>query len=52
MSTNQTLKNLVKSITRGDVGQADSLFKKAILERVKNKLNTLKKEVAKQMFKK
>lgn len=52
MSTKQTLRDLVKSITKGDVGQADSLFKKAILEKVKNKLNSLKKEVASQMFKK
>lgn len=51
MSSKQTLRKLVRSIAKGDAGNADSLFKKAIFEKVRVKLEALKKEVAQKMFK-
>lgn len=51
MSTKKTLRELVRAITKGDSAASSSLFRKALAERVKLKIQSMKKELAKTMFK-
>lgn len=52
MSSKDNLRKFVRSISKGDTVGANEAFKKSILQKVKTKLEELKKQIAKEMFSK